>query len=65
MLDKAIESLYKKLRQEHYVGFFSYNELMNNLHVSKSDVLVYSIDDIAIVAGKEDDIKNLQKAMHH
>ena len=65
MLDKAIESLYKKLRHEHYVGFFIYNEFMNNLHIAKFDVLVYSVDDIAIVAGKEDDIKNLQKAMHH
>lgn len=65
LLDQQIKLLYNKLIENSSVGIFDYQQFIDKVHIIKNELLAYTIQDIVLVSGLEEDINTLRKLLLH
>lgn len=65
LLDQQIKLLYNKLTENSSVGIFDYQQFIDKVHIIKNELLAYTIQDIVLVSGLEEDINTLRKLLLH
>lgn len=65
ILDQQIKLLYNKLTENNSVGIFDYQQFIDKVHIIKNELLAYTVQDIVLVSGLEEDINTLRKLLLH